>query len=153
MTIDEKLESLGLRLPPPPKPVALYVPAVLTGNLLITSGILPFRDGAPVFAGCLGRSVSIEQGQEAARVALLNALSTIRQELGGLDRVERVVKLTGYVASAPEFTQQPAVLNGASELLISIFGPAGSHARAAVGASSLPLDSCIEIELTVQVRA
>lgn len=151
MTIESKIESLGLRLPPPPKPVALYVPAVQTGNLLFTSGILPFREEELVFAGRLGESVSVEEGQEAARVALLNALSVIRGELGRLDRIERIIRLTGYIASAPGFTQQPAVLNGASELLVSIFGAAGPHTRVAIGASALPLGSCLEIELTVQV--
>lgn len=152
MNVEAKLESIGIRIPQAPKPVANYVPAVRTGDLLFTSGVLPMREGRLVFSGRLGKDLTIEQGQEAARQALLNALAVMRQELESLNRVGRVVKLTGYVASAPGFTDQPLVLNGASDLLVAVFDDAGRHARVAVGVSELPLGAPVEIELIVQVK-
>lgn len=151
MTIEEKMEELGLKLPPPPKPVANYLPAVRAGNLLFTSGVLPMKEDRLAFTGKLGSDLTVEQGQEAARLALLSALAVVKQELGSLDKVARVVKLTGHVASAPGFTQQPSVLNGASDLLVAIFENAGRHARVAVGAAELPLSSPVELELIVQI--
>ena len=152
MSFDEKLVELGITLPPAPKPVATYIPAVRAGDLLFLSGTGPFRDGRIAFAGKLGRDLTVEQGADAARLTLLNALAMVRQELGTLDRVVRIVRLTGHVASAEGFTQQPAVINGASDLLVQIFGEAGRHARLALGAAELPLNMCIEIELILQVR-
>jgi enamine deaminase RidA (YjgF/YER057c/UK114 family) len=153
MSIDEKLSSLGLTLPAPPKPVASYVPAVLVGDLLYLSGMLPFRDGQVVVTGKLGQEVTVERGAEAARLALLNALAVDpKQELGSLDRVLRIVRVVGHVASASGFVQQPAVINGASDLLVQVFGEAGRHARVALGAAELPLHAAIELELLVQVR-
>ncbi|MDE3225539.1 MAG: RidA family protein [Nitrospirota bacterium] len=146
------LKELGLELPSPPTPVATYVPAVLAGDLLFVSGVLPVRDGRPVQAGKLGREVTVEQGYESARLAALNALAIVRQELGTLDRVRRVVRLVGHVASAEGFVQQPAVVNGASDLLVKLFGDAGRHARVAVGAAQLPLNAPVELELILQVR-
>lgn len=151
MSYEAKLVELGITLPPPPKPVATYIPAVLTGQLLFLSGVVPFRDGELVLEGKLGKDLTVEQGYEAARIALLNALAIVRSELGSLDRVAKVVRLIGYVASAEGFTQQPAVINGASDLLVRIFGEAGRHARAAVGAAGLPLDAPVELELIVEV--
>lgn len=151
MSYEAKLVELGITLPPPPKPVATYIPAVLTGQLLFLSGVVPFRDGKLVLEGKLGKDLTVEQGYEAARIALLNALAIVRSELGSLDRVAKVVRLIGYVASAEGFTQQPAVINGASDLLVRIFGEAGRHARAAVGAAGLPLDAPVELELIVEV--
>lgn len=151
MSFEGKLTQLGLRLPSPPKPVATYVPAVLAGDLLFISGVIPFQDGKLTCEGKLGRELTVEQGYEAARVALLNALAIIRNELGTLDRVRKVVRLVGYVASAEDFTQQPAVVNGASDLLVSIFDDAGRHARLAVGAAGLPLNAPVELELILQV--
>jgi len=151
MSYEAKLVELGITLPPPPKPVATYIPAVLTGQLLFLSGVVPFRDGKLVLEGKLGKDLTVEQGYEAARIALLNALAIVRSELGSLDRVAKVVRLVGYVASAEGFTQQPAVINGASDLLVRIFGEAGRHARAAVGAAGLPLDAPVELELIVEV--
>ncbi len=151
MSYEAKLVELGITLPPPPKPVATYIPAVLTGQLLFLSGVVPFRDGKLVLEGKLGKDLTVEQGYEAARIALLNALAIVRSELGSLDRVAKVVRLIGYVASAEGFTQQPAVINGASDLLVRIFGEAGRHARAAVGAVGLPLDAPVELELIVEV--
>jgi enamine deaminase RidA (YjgF/YER057c/UK114 family) len=152
MSFEAKLTELGLTLPPAPKPVATYIPAVRAGDLLFLSGTGPFKDGRIAFVGKLGRDLTVEQGYEAARLTLLNALAMVRQELGTLDRVVRIVRLTGHVASAEGFTQQPAVINGASDLLVRIFGEAGRHARLALGAAELPLNMCIEIELILQVR-
>ena len=152
MSFEARLTELGITLPPAPKPVATYIPAVRAGDLLFLSGTGPFKDGQIAFAGKLGRDLTVEQGYEAARLTLLNALAMVRQELGTLDRVVRIVRLTGHVASAEGFTQQPAVINGASDLLVQIFGEAGRHARLALGAAELPLNMCIELELILQVR-
>lgn len=152
MSIDARLKALGIELPPPPKPVASYVPAVLAGDLLFLSGILPFRDGQVVITGKLGQEVTVERGAEAASLALLNALAVVKQELGSLDRVRRIVRVVGHVASAAGFAQQPAVINGASDLLVQLFGEAGRHARVALGAAELPLHAAIELELLVQVN-
>jgi len=152
MSYEAKLAELGITLPPAPKPVATYIPAVRAGDLLFLSGTGPFKDGAIVYAGKLGKDFTVEQGYEAARLTLLNALAMVRQELGTLDRVTRVVRLTGHVASAEGFIQQPAVINGASDLLVQIFGEAGRHARLALGAAELPLNMAIELELILQVK-
>ena len=151
MSYEQKLTQLGLALPAPPKPVANYVPVVRVGDLLFLSGVLPSRDGQLIMTGKLGQNVSIDQGMEAARVAVLNGLSIIRQEAGSLDRVKRIVKMVGHIASAPGFTDQPQVLNGASDLLVSLFGDAGRHARVAVGAAELPRQAPVEIELIVEL--
>jgi enamine deaminase RidA (YjgF/YER057c/UK114 family) len=150
MSFEGRLRELGIELPAPPKPVATYVPAVQAGDLLFLSGVIPFRNGKLTMEGKLGRDLTVEQGYEAARIALLNALSIVRTELGSLDRVKRIVRLVGHVASAEGFVQQPAVINGASDLLVSIFDEAGRHARVAVGAAQLPLNSPVELELIVQ---
>jgi enamine deaminase RidA (YjgF/YER057c/UK114 family) len=152
MSAEDRLKSLGLTLPPAPQPVASYIPAVRSGNLLFLSGILPMKDGKPAWTGKLGRELTIEQGADAARLACLNALAVIRSALGSLDAVERIVRLGGHVASAGGFTQQPAVVNGASDLLVAIFGEAGRHARLALGAHELPLGAAIELELIVEIR-
>ena len=152
MSFEARLAELKITLPPAPKPVATYVPAVRAGDLLFLSGTGPFKDGSIAFAGKLGKDLTVEQGYEAARLTLLNALAMVRQELGTLDRVTRVVRLTGHVASAEGFTQQPAVINGASDLLVQIFGEAGRHARLALGAAELPLNMAIELELILQIK-
>jgi enamine deaminase RidA (YjgF/YER057c/UK114 family) len=151
MSYDKKLAELGLTLPPPPPAVATYIPAVRVGDLLFLSGVIPFWDGQVAFAGKLGKDLTIDQGYDAARVALLNALAIVRQECGTLDRVKRVVRLVGHVASAEGFTQQPAVVNGASDTLVKIFGDAGRHARLAVGAAELPLNAPVELEFIIQI--
>ena len=151
MSYEHKLKELALELPQPPKPLATYVPAVLAGNLLFLSGVLPMRDGQLVFSGKLGQDLTVEQGIEAAKLSLLNALAIAKQELGTLDRITRVVKVVGYVASAKGFVQQPQVLNGASDLLVTIFGEAGRHARVAVGAAELPRGAAVEIEVIFSV--
>lgn len=151
MSHEKKLSDLGLTLPPPPKPLANYVPVVRTGELLFLSGVLPSRDGRLVMTGKLGENLTVEQGVEAAREAVLNGLSIIRSEAGSLDRVKQIVKMVGYIASAPGFTDLPQVLNGASDLLVSVFGEAGRHARVAVGAAELPRLAPVEIELIVEL--
>lgn len=151
MSYEHRLKQLGIELPEAPKPVANYVPVVRVGELLFLSGVLPSRDGQLVMTGKLGQPLSIEQGMEAARVALLNALAIIRSEVGSLDHLTRVVKMVGHIASAPGFVEQPQVLNGASDLLVAVFGEAGRHARVAVGAAELPRQAPVEIELIVQV--
>lgn len=150
--IESRLRELGLALPPVPRPVAAYVPAVWVGDLVMTSGQLPTVEGRLLHVGALGREVSLEAGVACARQAALNALAAIAGLIGDLDRVERVVKVTGWVASAEGFTDQPKVMNGASELLGAVFGEAGRHARAAVGVNVLPLGAPVEVEVVVQVR-
>ena len=151
MSFELKLKELQLDLPLPPQPLATYVPAVRVGDLLFLSGVLPMRDGQLAFAGKLGRDLTVEQGMEAAKLAILNALAIAKQELGALDRITRVVKVVGHVASAEGFVQQPQVLNGASDLLVAIFGAAGRHARATVGAAELPRGAPVEIEVIFYV--
>lgn len=153
MSYENKIRELGLTLPAPPQPVANYVPAVRVGDLLFLSGVLPSRGGQLVMTGKLGDNLTVEQGVEAARAAVLNGLSIIRSVTGSLDHVKQIVKMVGYIASAPGFTDQPQVLNGASDLLVSLFGDAGRHARVAVGAAELPRQAPIEIELIVEVVA
>ena len=151
MSFDAKLKALNIELPMAPKPVANYVPVVRAGDLLFLSGVLPSRDGQLILTGKLGQGITIEQGMEAAKVAALNALAIVRGEVGTLDKVKRIVKMVGHIASAPGFTDQPQVLNGASDLLVQIFGETGKHARVAVGAAELPRHAPVEIELIVQV--
>jgi enamine deaminase RidA (YjgF/YER057c/UK114 family) len=151
VSYEAKLRELGLTLPAPPKPVANYVPVVRVGDLLFLSGVLPSREGQLIMTGKLGAQLTVEQGMEAARVAVLNGLSIIQHEAGSLDQVKRIVKMVGHIASAPGFTDQPQVLNGASDLLVSVFGDVGRHARVAVGAAELPRQAPVEIELIVQV--
>ncbi len=150
-TATERLAELGLALPEVVPPLASYVPAVRTGDLVFTSGQLPMVDGAMEHTGLVGGPVTPEQAKDLARVCALNALAAI-DALVGLDNVTRVVKVVGFVASATGFTGQPAVVNGASELLGEVFGDAGRHARSAVGVAALPLDAPVEVELVVEVR-
>ena len=152
MTVEARLAELGITLPEVAAPVAAYVPAVMSGNLVFTSGQLPFISGALPATGKVGDGhglVPAADAKDYARIAILNALAAIKGVLGSLDRVTQIVKVTGFVASGPEFTGQPGVINGASELLGEIFGAAGSHARSAVGVAVLPLDSPVEIEVIV----
>jgi enamine deaminase RidA (YjgF/YER057c/UK114 family) len=150
-TPEERLAELGLTLPDVVPPLAAYVPAARAGNLVFTAGQLPARDGAMLATGKLGGSVTEEQGYECARQCALNALAAIKAEIGELSQIKRVVKAVVFVASTPEFTAQPKIANGASELLGEVFGDAGKHARAAVGVSALPLDVPVEVELVVEV--
>jgi enamine deaminase RidA (YjgF/YER057c/UK114 family) len=148
---EERLRQLGLELPEPARPVANYVPAVRAGKLVFVSGQLCLVKGEVTYRGKVGAELTVEQGYEAARLATLNALAVLRAELGDLDRVRRVVRVFGAVNSAPGFNRQPQVVNGASDLLVEVFGEAGRHARTAVGVSELPMDSAVEVELTVEV--
>jgi len=151
-TIDARLSELGIELPPANVPAGNYVPYVQTGNLLFVSGQIPMVDGKPGFIGRLGAEIDVEEGAKAARTCALAILSQVKAALGGdLDRVSRVVKLTGFVAATPEFTGQPTVVNGASDLMVEIFGDAGRHARAAVGMSSLPAGVAVEVEAILEV--
>jgi len=152
VTATARLHALGVTLPAVVPPVAAYVPAVRTGNLVYTSGQLPMVGGELPAVGKVGAQVTAEQGKELARVCALNALAAI-DALVGLDNIVRVVKVVGFVASMPDFTGQPGVINGASELLGEVFGDAGQHARSAVGVAALPLDAPVEVELVVEVRA
>lgn len=149
----ERIAALGLTLPAAPKPLGVYVPVVQSGNLLFLSGQLPLVEGKlpAAYTGKLGAEVDEATGQAAARQALLNALA-ILQDVVGLDRVARVVRLAGHINSAPDFTHHPQVLNAASEMLGAVFGDAGVHARLALGAAALPLGACLELELIVEVR-
>ena len=148
MTASARLAELGIELPAVAKPLASYVPAVRTGNLVYTSGQLPTRAGKLAQAGKVGAAVTPKEGEELARICTLNALAAV-DALVGIDSVIQVVKVVGFVASAAGFTGQPGVVNGASDLLAEVFG--GSHARSAVGVSELPLDSPVEVELVVEV--
>jgi enamine deaminase RidA (YjgF/YER057c/UK114 family) len=150
-TPEERIAELGLTVPEVVPPVAAYQPTARSGNLVFTAGQIPLRDGAPVATGKVGAEVSEELGYECARQCALNALGAIKAEVGDLSNVERVVKAVVFVASAPGFTGQPQVANGASELLGAAFGEAGKHARSAVGVAALPLDVPVEVELIVEV--
>jgi enamine deaminase RidA (YjgF/YER057c/UK114 family) len=150
--VEQKLTQLGLVLPETPKPVAAYIPAKQAGNLIFTAGQLPMVNGELISKGLLGQDVEIEEANKAARICTLNALAAIKGVVGDLDRIKQIVRVVGYVASVPTFTQQPAVVNGASELLLEIFGESGKHARSAVGMAVLPLNASVEIELTVEVE-
>jgi enamine deaminase RidA (YjgF/YER057c/UK114 family) len=146
------LRDLNLSLPDAPKPVAAYIPAKQTGKLVFTAGQLPMVNGELISKGLLGQDVEIDEANKAARICTLNALAAIKGVIGDLDRIKQIVRVVGYVASVPTFTQQPAVVNGASELLLEIFGENGKHARSAVGMAVLPLNASVEIELTVEVE-
>lgn len=147
------LSQLGLSLPQAPKPVASYIPAVRTGNLIFISGQLPFRDGKLLSTGPVPSAVSVEAAQEAARQCILNGLAVLGDQIGGdFSRVVRVVRVGAFVCSDTGFTDQPKVANGGSELLQALFGESGRHARAAVGTNALPLGASVEIELLVEVR-
>jgi enamine deaminase RidA (YjgF/YER057c/UK114 family) len=150
-TPEERLQRLGVSLPSPVAPVAAYVPCVRTGDLVYVSGQVPVVDGKPSHLGRLGDNVGLEDGVAAARTCAVNVLAALKAELGELSRVRRVVKLTGFVASTADFTDQPKVINGASELFGEAFGEAGRHARAAIGVAVLPLGVPVEVDAIVEV--
>ncbi len=151
MDVDERLKDLGLTLPQAPNPVATYVPVIRSGNLLFLSGMIPLVEGKLPFTGRIGKSLTLEQGEEATRIALLNALAVIQAECGSLNQVEQIVRIAVHVASAEGFTQQSIIANAASDLLVQIFGGVGRHARLALGAAILPLDAPVELEMIVQI--
>ena len=150
--VEEKLAELGLTLPEVAPPVAAYVPAVRSGDHVFTSGQLPMVAGKLQHTGKVGAEITPERAKALAQICALNALAAVKSVIGDLDRVEQVVKVVGFVASAPDFTGQPAVINGASELLGEVLGAAGVHARSAVGVAVLPLDAPVEVEIQVRVR-
>ncbi len=152
MRPEERLQEMGITLPDLPKPLGAYVPFVRTGNLVFVSGMLPLKDGKLLFTGRVGESVTIEDAIEAARVSAVNGIAVLREAIGDLGRLVRCVKVSGFVACAPDFTEQPRVINGASELLVAVFGEAGRHARAAVGVPVLPMNAPVEIEFLFAVR-
>jgi len=149
---EERLAALGLTLPPVARPLAAYVPAVRSGTMVYTAGQLPVADGKLLSTGKVGAEVGAAEAAALARTCALNALAAAASVAGGLSSITRVIKLTGFVASAPDFTGQPQVVNGASELLLEVFGEAGRHARSAVGTAVLPLDAPVEVELIVEIR-
>ena len=149
---EKRLQALGISLQEAPKAVANYLPAIRVGPLVFVSGQGPMTDGKPTITGKLGAEVTEEQGYRAARETILNSLAILRAEVGSLDNVRRIVKLLAFVNSAPGFVKQPAVVNGASDLLVEIFGDAGRHARSAVAASDLPFNIPVEIEMIVEVE-
>lgn len=150
--IEARLKDLNIDLPEVPKPLAAYIPAKQAGQLIFTAGQLPMVNGELFLKGLLGQDVEIEDANKAARICTLNGLAAIKGLIGDLDRIKQIVRVVGYVASVPNFTQQPAVINGASELLLEIFGDKGKHARSAVGMAVLPLNASVEVELTVEVN-
>jgi enamine deaminase RidA (YjgF/YER057c/UK114 family) len=152
MKIEEKIEGLGLKLPEAPEPVANYVQAVRVGDLVFSAGQGPIVDGAPKYVGKVGEDLTMEEGYEAAKIAALNCLSAIKTVIDDLDKIDRIVKVSGFVNSAPGFTDQSKVMNGASDLLVKIFGDKGRHARGAIGSNELPLNNGVEIELIVKVK-
>ncbi|MFL4909732.1 RidA family protein [Streptomyces sp. MMS24-I2-30] len=151
-TVEDKIAALGLKLPEVVPPLATYQPAVRSGAYVFTSGQLPMVDGAVPVTGKVGAEVSAERAKELAVTSVLNALAAVKSVVGDLDRIVRVVKIVGFVASTPDFTGQPGVVNGASELIGEVLGEKGAHARSAVGVAVLPLDAPVEIEIQVEVR-
>jgi len=152
MTPEQKLKELSIELPGVAKPLGSYVPFVKAGNVIYLSGMLPLKDGKLITAGRLGESVTIDEAVLCARTAAINALGILKSAAGSLDMIKQCVKITGFIASAPDFTDQPKVLNGASDLMVEVFGDAGRHARAAVGVNILPLNSPVEVEFIFEVR-
>lgn len=151
MTPEERLKQLGIELPDAPKPLGSYVPLVRTGNLVFLSGMLPLVEGKLSREGRVGEKVTVDEAREDARTAAINALAILKSNLGTLNKIRRCVKITGYVSSAPDFTEQPNVLNAASDFMFEIFGEVGRHARAAVGVSVLPLNSPVELEFIFEI--
>ncbi len=149
---EKRLKELEVIIPDAPKPLASYVPAVKSGEYVFTSGQLPMLNGVLQFPGQLGGAVSIDEGKQAARISAINCLGAVKTMTGTLDAVEQIVKVTVFVSCVPEFPNQPEVANGASDLLVEIFGDAGKHSRSAVGVSALPRNACVEIEMIVKVK-
>lgn len=149
--ITARLSELGIELPPPPKAVAAYVPVRIAGSTAHVAGQVPMRDGQLLHPGHLGGNVMVDEGQAAARQAALQALSAIRDALGGFDRLDGIAQVTVYVASTADFVDHPTVANGASDVLVEVLGESGKHARAAVGMASLPLGACVEVQVTARL--
>ena len=148
--IEEKIKELGIELPSPPTPAGSYIPVVKTGNLLFISGQIPMENGKVVFSGKVSDN-NLDVAQKSARMCAINILAQIKREVGNLDKVSRIVRLSGFVNSSPEFTQHPKVINAASDLIFEIFGDKGKHSRIAVGVASLPLGSMTEIDVIIEI--
>ncbi|MGI0004491.1 MAG: RidA family protein [Candidatus Nitrosotenuis sp.] len=151
--IQEKLDELDISLPTPPKPAGSYIPVVVSGNLAFVSGQIPMQDGKVVFTGKVPTERSVEEAQKAARLCAINILAQIKANLGSLERVARIVRVSGFVNSTTDFTEQPKVINAASDLFFDIFGEAGRHSRIAVGVASLPLNSTVEIDAIIELTS
>lgn len=151
MSPEKKLQELGIELPEVPQPLGSYVPFIQTGNLIFLSGMLPLINGKLLRTGRVNESVSLDEAREDARIATINALSVLKKYLGNLNIVKRCIKITGYIASSPDFIEQPKVLNAASDLIAEIFSEAGRHSRAAIGVTVLPLNSTVEIEFIFEI--
>ncbi len=149
--IEEKLKSANITLPIPPKPAGSYIPVTSSGNIVYVSGQIPIKDGKISYKGKVPTEQSLENAQSAAKLCVINALSHLKNELGNLDRISKILRISGFVNSTPEFTEHPKVINAASDLLYDIFGKDGQHSRIAVGVSSLPLDSTVEIDMMVEI--
>ena len=152
MKVNEKLKQLGLQIPEAPKPLASYVPALKVGDLVYTAGQIPMQNGTLKYKGKVGETVSVEDAVEAAKICAINCISAVKSVINDLENIDRIVKVTVFVASAEGFNEQPKVANGASDLLAEIFGENGKHVRSAVGVSELPIDAPVEIEMVVKVN-
>jgi enamine deaminase RidA (YjgF/YER057c/UK114 family) len=150
MNYESKISEMGFSLPEAPTPLAAYVAGIISGNLVFTAGQVPLKDGKIAFQGKLGKEISVEDGQKASQICCLNCLSVVKKQIGDLQKVKQILKVTVFVASSEGFTDQPKVANGASEMLVEIFGEKGKHVRSAVGVSELPLNSAVEIEMIVE---
>jgi enamine deaminase RidA (YjgF/YER057c/UK114 family) len=150
--IEEKLKSLNIALPNPPKPAGAYIPVVKSGNTVYVSGQIPIEGGTVVFKGKVPSVQSLEQAQKAAKLCAINALAQLKSELGSLDKISRILRVSGFVNSEPDFIDQPKVINAASDLLFEIFGEKGKHSRIAVGVVSLPLGATVEIDMIVEIN-
>lgn len=149
--IDEKLDSLGIKLPTPPSPAGSYVPVVTSGKMVYVSGQIPMEDGKVIFKGKVNDE-NIEEAKKSAKLCAVNILAQLKRELGSLEKISKIIKVSGFVNSSPEFSMHPKVINAASDLLFEIFGEKGQHARIAVGVASLPLDSMTEIDVIVEIE-
>jgi len=149
--IEEKLKSLNITLPTPPKPAGAYIPVVKSGNTVYVSGQIPIEDGKVAFKGKVPSVQSLEQAQKAAKICAINALAQLKSELGSLDKISKILRVSGFVNSESDFTEQPKVINAASDLLFEIFGEKGQHSRIAVGVASLPLGATVEIDMIVEI--
>jgi len=149
--VEDKLTELGFNVPEAPKPLASYIPVTKVGNLVFTAGQIPIQNGALTYAGKIGKDIGLDDGIKAAQICTINCLSVIKSEIGNLDNIKRIIKVTVFVNSADGFTDQPKVANGASDLLVSVFGENGKHVRSAVGVNELPINCAVEIEMVVEV--